>query len=146
RERRRARVAAMLGAEGDDAAGTTGPEFPPALDVIAPVIGFAGLFAAAAADGGPYAQTLARLVVGAAFVGVVSDAMLLGHWYLVQPGLSRDPIKELVRWSAWLWPFELLVWLWPTGMISVLDGTIDDGWGGLLGWAWALSAFTTALL
>jgi site-specific DNA-methyltransferase (adenine-specific) len=23
--------------------------------------------------------------------------MLLGHWYLVQPGLSREPIRELVR-------------------------------------------------
>ena len=60
--------------------------------------------------------------------------MLLGHWYLVQPGLARDPIKELVkcgrrcsgRSSSWSY-------LIPVGMVSVLNGTIDDGYGGLIG-------------
>ena len=42
-----------------------------------------------------------------------------------------------------VWPVELAVLLWPTGMWQVLDGTIDDGWGGLLGWVWAVSAVTT---
>ena len=26
--------------------------------------------------------------------------MLLGHWYLVQPGLAREPLLELVRWTG----------------------------------------------
>ena len=26
--------------------------------------------------------------------------------------------------------------LWPTGMVSVLNGNIDDGYNGLLGWFW----------
>ena len=47
--------------------------------------------------------------MGACFLGAVSDAMLLGHWYLVQPGLGRDPIRELVKAVAVLWPFELVV-------------------------------------
>lgn len=138
------RVAAMVGdpARSTDEA-DLGPEFPPALDLIAPAIGVVGLFAVAAADGGPYVQNLVRLLVGAAFLGAVSDAMLLGHWYLVQPGLGREPIKELVKFSAIMWPLDVLVWIWPVGMIGVLTGTVDDNWDGLLGWTWAMCALTT---
>jgi hypothetical protein len=145
RERRRARVAAMVGGDGTDtgAADVATAEFPPALDLVAPVIGALGLAAAAVLAGGPYVLALVRLLVGAAFLGVVSDAMLLGHWYLVQPGLRRDPIRELVKWCAILWPFEVAVFLWPTGMVQVFNGTIDDGYGGLLAWVWAVSAVTT---
>jgi hypothetical protein len=145
RERRRARVAAMVGGDGTDtgAGGVGTVEFPPALDLVAPPIGALGLAAAAVLAGGPYVLALLRLLVGAAFLGVVSDAMLLGHWYLVQPGLRRDPIRELVKWCAILWPFEVAVFLWPTGMVQVFNGTIDDGYGGLLAWVWAVSAATT---
>ena len=117
--------------------------FPPGLDLAAPLAGAVSLLGAAAVVGGPYALSAARLLVGAVFLGLVTDAMLLGHWYLVQPGLSRDPIKEIVRDVAWVWPFEVALLLVPTGMISVLDGRIDDGYGGLLGWTWVLSALTT---
>ena len=34
--------------------------------------------------------------------------MLLGHWYLVQPGLARGPLLEMVRWTVDLWPFEVV--------------------------------------
>jgi hypothetical protein len=70
--------------------------------------------------------------------------MLLGHWYLVQPGLERRPLLELVRWTGLVWPLEVLVLIWPTGMLSVLAGTVDDGWGGMLGWFWVACAVTTA--
>ena len=59
--------------------------------------GLVAVLAAAVALGGDEWLAAARLVVGAAFLGCVTDAMLLGHWYLVQPGLPREPIKELVR-------------------------------------------------
>ena len=72
--------------------------------------------------------------------------MLLGHWYLVQPGLSREPLNELVRWVAAAWPVEVGALLWPTGMVSVLDGTIDDGYRGILGWFWVACAVTTVAL
>ena len=88
----------------------------------------------------------ARSLVGALFRGAVTDAMLLGHWYLVQPGLARGPLLELVRWTGVVWPFELAVLLWPTGMGSVLNGTIDDGYNGLLGWFWAACAVTSIAL
>ena len=85
----------------------------------------------------------ARLLVGAAFLGCLSDAMLLGHWYLVQPGLARGPLLELVRWLGVVWPFEVAALLWPTGMVSVFTGAIDDGYGGILGWFWIACAVTT---
>jgi hypothetical protein len=119
------------------------PEFPPRLDLVAPAIGAVGLLVAAQFAGGPYLLAAARLLVGAAFLGAVSDAMLLGHWYLVQPGLPRDPVRELVVWTAITWPFEVLVFLIPTGMIQVINGTVDDGYGGLLGWIWIACAATT---
>ena len=110
---------------------------------MAPVIGAVGIIAAAAHAGGPTWLAIARFLVGAAFLGAVTDAMLLGHWYLVQPGLSRGPLLELVRWTGWLWLPEVVLLLVPTGMVSVLNGTIDDGYNGLLGWFWLACTVTT---
>ena len=148
RQRRRsARVAAMTGIEREASAVDTGvPEFPPVADLVPPLIGAVGLVAAGMAAGGPDILAVARTLVGAAFLGAVSDAMLLGHWYLVQPGLGRSPLVELNRWLALVWPLEMAVLLWPTGMFSVLSGTIDDGYGGLLGWFWATCAVGTLAL
>ena len=124
-----------------------GREFAPILDLIAPAIGLVGLVAGgwAAAPGGGSAAALAvaRTIVGALFLGAVSDAMLLGHWYLVQPGLSRNPIGELNDWILKLWPVEVALLLVPTGMISVLNGTISDSYGGMLGWFWIGCALMT---
>lgn len=146
-ERRSSRVATMTGIDRATKVVDHGrPEFPPWLDLVAPVIGVLALVAAAVADGGPHGLALARTVVGAAFLGSVTDAMLLGHWYLVQPGLGRGLLNELVRTVAIVWPFEVAVLLWPTGMISVLNGRIDDSYGGLLGWFWVACAITTIVL
>ena len=87
-----------------------------------------------------------RTLVGAAFLGAVTDAMLLGHWYLVQPGLPRRLLHELVDAVAVIWPIEVIALLIPTGMVSVWSGSIDDGWGGMLGWMWAACAVTTIVL
>jgi hypothetical protein len=141
---RSARVSEMTGIERaasgprDDV-----PEFPPWLDLLAPVVGAAALVAAAVESDGPLGLTLLRLLVGATFLGSVTDAMLLGHWYLVQPGLERGPLLELVRWTGWIWPVEVVAMLLPTGMVSVLVGSIDDGYGGILGWFWVACAVTT---
>ncbi len=146
-DRRSARVAAMTGIDrahaAEEDAQSDGREFPPGLDLVAPIIGVVGLVAAGVAAGGPAPLAIARTLVGAAFLGVVTDAMLLGHWYLVQPGLSRGPLNELVRWLEWIWPVELVVLIWPVGMLSVLSGTVDDGWNGTLGWMWVACALTT---
>ena len=83
---------------------------------------------------------------GTLFLGAVSDTMLLGHWYLVQPGMPRKLINEIVNAVIYLWPLEVIALLLPTGMISVLNGTIDDGWNGVLGWFWLASAIVTGVL
>ena len=149
REQRRARVSAMVDRGDGDAAGEAAgdpaalKEFDPRFDLVAPIVGAVGLAAAAQFSGGPVLLAAARLLVGAAFLGCVSDAMLLGHWYLVQPGLPRDAVKQLVALTAIIWPLEVAVMLWPTGMVQVLNGTVDDGWKGLLGWTWLVCAITT---
>jgi hypothetical protein len=143
-EARSARVAEMTGIERAAAAkDDASREFDPRLDLIAPVIGFVGVIAAGLEAGGPAWLAVARFVVGALFLGAVTDAMLLGHWYLVQPGLARGALLELVRWTGWLWVPEVALLLVPTGMVSAINGTINDGYGGLLAWFWIACVVTT---
>jgi hypothetical protein len=143
-EARSERVATMTGIDrAATARDEHADEFPPWLDLVAPVIGFAGIVGTGLVEGDPQWLAVARLVVGAAFLGAVSDGMLLGHWYLVQPGMTRGPLLEQVRWVGYLWLPEALLMVVPVGMISVINGTIDDGYGGLLGWFWLASTVTT---
>ena len=119
------------------------------LDIVAPAIGLVGVVAGAldaAGGAGDTAVSLLRVVIGTFFLGAVSDAMLLGHWYLVQPGLPRKILNELVVTVRWLLPFQVAAMLLPTGMFSVFGGSVDDGWGGMLGWFWLACAVTTAVL
>lgn len=121
----------------------------PRWDLVAPLIGAIGLVAAALDSATGTADTivsLSRIAVGTVFLGAVTDAMLLGHWYLVQPGLPRSILSELVTVLRVVTPIEIAVMLLPTGMISVLNGSIDDGWGGMLGWFWLACAVTTIVL
>ena len=147
-DERSARVARMTGIERESATPTdaTGAEFDPRLDLVASLIGIPALVAAGVAAGGSDGVAVARTLVGALFLGLVSDAMLLGHWYLVQPGLPRRHVNEIVRAFLWTWPAEVAVMLIPTGMFSVFSGSVDDGWGGQLGWFWAACAVTTGIL
>ena len=36
-----------------------------------------------------------------ALLGSTLTAMLLGHYYLIAPAMTIDPLKKLVRWMAW---------------------------------------------
>ncbi len=158
-DRRSARVAEMTGIDrARESSGATvavagerpGVEFPPALDLVAPAIGVIGLLAAGidASTGGAENLIVAvlRTLAGAAFLGAVTDAMLLGHWYLVQPGLPRKHLNDLVRALGWVWPIEVAALLMPTGMLAVWTGEVDDGWNGTLGWFWGACAVTTIVL
>ena len=142
------RVSAMLGDRDQIKVSNTVTikEFPPVLDLIAPAIGTFGLIVGAVDAAGSIWLSVARTLVGAAFLGAVSNSMLLGHWYLVQPGLSRDPIFTLVNWTGLLWLPELVFLCIPTGMFSVLNGTIDDNYNGLLGWFWVACVLATICL
>ncbi len=122
-------------------------------DAIPPLVGVVGLAVLALIQGfaddagiGPTLLHVARLLIGTAFLGVVTDAMLLGHWYLVQPGMRREPLLELIAWLHRIWPLEVAALLVPVGMLSVFSGSIEDGYGGVLGWFWAACAITTIAL
>jgi len=150
RERVQARSARVTEMTGIDRAeqkfDQSAPEFDPRLDLIAPAIGLVGLLAGGIHAGSPVWLSVVRTLVGAAFLGCVSDAMLLGHWYLTQPGLPRAPLLEQVKWLQRIWPVEVLVLLIPPGMVGVLTGRISDQYGGMLGWFWLACAITTGVL
>ena len=114
-------------------------------DLIAVAIGAVGLVGSVVANGGVVVDLL-RVVVGAAFLGAITDLMLLGHWYLVQPGMTRKLLNELTNAVLFIWPLEVVVMILPTGMISVLNGSIDDGWNGILGYFWLGCAVLTGVL
>jgi len=149
-DRRTERVAAMTGIDrtvSEPVAGAArGREYPPLLDLLAPALAVPGLVAAALDAGGSGWVSLLRTFAGAAFLGSVTDAMLLGHWYLVQPGVPRRHLNELVRALGFIWPIEIVSLLLPTGMFAVWSGEVNDGWGGQLGWFWAACAVATLVL
>ena len=114
-------------------------------DLFAVAIGAIGLVGSVVANGGGVVDLL-RVLVGAAFLGAITDLMLLGHWYLVQPGMTRKLLNELTNAVLFIWPLEVVVMILPTGMISVLNGSIDDGWNGILGYFWLGCAVLTGVL
>lgn len=147
-DERSERVARMTGIERGASVreSDAGPEFDPRLDLLPVILGVPVLVAAGVAAGGADVLAVVRIITGAVFLGLVSDAMLLGHWYLVQPGLPRRHVNEIVKAFLWVWPIEVAVMLVPTGMFSVFSGAVDDGWSGQLGWFWAACAVTTGVL
>ncbi|MFN8016242.1 MAG: hypothetical protein U0R17_06530 [Acidimicrobiia bacterium] len=87
-----------------------------------------------------------RLVIGGTVLGGITTTMLLGHWYLVQPGLTRKPISKLTKTFIFVLLVDILLWLLPKSMFHVINGTISDGWGGTLGYMWIGSCVTTLAL
>ena len=116
------------------------------FDLVAVAIGAIGLVASVVTSNDTNLVDLLRVLVSAAFLGAVTDLMLLGHWYLVQPGMTRKLLNELTNMLLVIWPLEIFVMILPTGMISVLNGTIDDGWNGVLGYFWVGCASLTGIL
>ena len=62
------------------------------------------------------AGTLPSLLVGALALGLVTEAMILGHWYLVSPKLPGKPLQELT--------FLLLAVLALQGLLLIVNATI----------------------
>ena len=116
------------------------------FDLVTVAIGAIGLVASVVTSNDANLVDLLRVLVSAAFLGAVTDLMLLGHWYLVQPGMTRKLLNELTNMLLVIWPLEIFVMILPTGMISVLNGTIDDGWNGVLGYFWVGCASLTGIL
>ena len=133
-ERRSARVAEMTGIDREEQRfDPAAPEFPPALDLVAASLGMVAVVIASVEAGGPVALSVAPGHRERALPGLGHRRHAARHWYLVQPGLARGPLLELVKWTGILWLPHVIVFLWPTGMVSVLNGDIDDAYNGLLG-------------
>lgn len=76
-------------------------------------------------------------VTGAVALGGVTDEMLLGHWYLVDPRLPRWALRKL--------DMAAIVALVLDGVVLVLAGAAQDL--GVVAWAWlALLALTVLLM
>lgn len=97
-------------------------------------------------SGWSFVRQSTQLAVGGLLLGGVTSAMLLGHWYLVQPGLTRKPINFMTKVCMVLLGVDIFLWLLPNAMFSVLRGSISDGWGGTLGYMWVGACITTAVL
>ena len=63
-----------------------------------------------------FAGPLLSLLVGALALGLVSESMILGHWYLVKPKLPGQPLQELT--------FLLLAVLALQAALLVLNATV----------------------
>jgi hypothetical protein len=99
------------------------------LAVVASLLGFGALASLAAAGGSLSAPLFAaQLILAALALGAVNAAMLLGHWYLVTPKLSPQPLRRMM----WLLLGALVLQIVAFG-VAVL--TISSGpLGGPIGW------------
>ena len=148
-EQRSARVAAMTGIERSRAArDATLPEFPPVLDLIAPAIGLVG------PGGGGHRRRRPGAAVGRArwwsaprSSGPSPTPCSSATGTSCSRACPRGPLLELIRWLGAIWPLRggwcssgRRAWC------SVINGSIDDGYNGLLGWFWIACAVTTIVL
>ncbi|HEX9891062.1 MAG TPA: hypothetical protein VGB28_03275 [Actinomycetota bacterium] len=65
-----------------------------ALGLVSLPVGVAALVALARLVSPTFPLALVQLLAGAAFMGAVTDGLLLGHWYLVDRRLPRDHIRR----------------------------------------------------
>jgi hypothetical protein len=70
----------------------------------------------------------AQLTLAALALGAVNAAMLLGHWYLVTPKLSPDPLRRMLWLLATVLALQALAF--GVAVVSVSSGPL----GGSIGW------------
>ena len=99
------------------------------LAVATGLLGAAALAVLAAAGGTLNATLFAgQLILAALALGAVNAAMLLGHWYLVTPKLSPEPLRRMM----WLLVAVLVLQL---VAFVVAIATVSSGpLGGPMGW------------
>jgi hypothetical protein len=83
------------------------------------VAGAAALVALAVASGAEAGLFAVGLVTAAVALGSVTAGMLLGHWYLVTPKLSPDPLRRLIRALIGALVVQGLLVAWSVAVIGV---------------------------
>jgi hypothetical protein len=106
------------------------------------------LLAMAGTAEGTYPVAVFQLVAGAAFLGAVTDGLLLGHWYLTDRGLTRTPIERLTLALIVATGVEVVAVLLggfgPTGDDSQFNPLLTSA--GLAAWIALGMVATTALI
>lgn len=93
------------------------------------LIGILALASLAAAGGTQSAPLfVTQLTLAALALGAVNAAMLLGHWYLVTPRLSPEPLRRLMWILIGALVLQGLVFI--VAMVTVSSGPL----GGPIGW------------
>lgn len=87
-----------------------------------------------------------RIFSGGLLLGGSLTAMLLGHWYLVQPGLNRTPVKKMCEATIALLIIVCVGWLISPSMLQVFSGDIKDGWNGMLVNMWAGASIASLVI
>jgi len=101
-----------------------------ALAMATGVVGLSALVVLAAAGGSRSVPLFAtQLVTAALALGAVNAAMLLGHWYLVTPRLSPDPLRRIM----WALVGSLILQgaLFAAALITVGTDPLEGGMGWL---------------
>jgi hypothetical protein len=99
------------------------------LAVLGGLIGFAALGSLAAAGGTLSAPLFAaQLVLAALALGAVNAAMLLGHWYLVTPKLSPQPLRRMM--AILVVALVLQVIAFAAAVLTISSGPLS----GPIGW------------
>ncbi|MBM4243988.1 MAG: hypothetical protein FJ148_09255 [Deltaproteobacteria bacterium] len=72
---------------------------------------------------GPFLHLLATVttLVSAATLGAVTTGMLIGHWYLIDPGMDIEPFHRCFRY------FVGTVWAEIAGLVAVLAALLVSG-------------------
>jgi hypothetical protein len=99
---------------------------------LAVAAGLAGITALAvlAAAGDTLSASLftAQLILAALALGAVSDAMLLGHWYLVTPRLSPAPLLRM------MWLLLIVLLLQVVAFVIAILAVSSGPLAGPIGW------------
>lgn len=137
-------VAAALSAAGVGVSALgLGTRFPASRVAVEGAAATAGLVAAASLGAGavePAWVGVGRALTGAALLGAASDAMILGHWYLIDPRMPKLALVRLNLLAGAALAAE-------TAAVVVLPGTIATafgGGGGFVALAWALAVVVCA--
>jgi hypothetical protein len=76
--------------------------------------------------GGPVLHVIATLstLASAAALGAVTTGMLIGHWYLIDPGMEIEPFRRCFRF------FVAALWTEVGGLAAILGGLLLSGPAG----------------
>lgn len=78
--------------------------------------------------------SVVNVLVGAAALGGVTSGMLIGHWYLIDPGMEIEPFHKCFRFFVGALVAEAIVVVLVLAVVAVSgDGAVLEDYGALAG-------------